>query len=196
MWNDVNLLHTLALAFTSLKYQPDECTRGGIQCFQIHGALYHRTGPLEHDANIRPQFAQIFLYDPEDAIEQQLRTRPGGHVLLQVIDPRLFKELLDMLHECNPFIAIYHTIYERLKDAVAHIPAEQLQVLLIPRMELMCTSGADTQRHNIPIANEVAMVIPDEYGIASHRDIILASRNVAEGCAYQFYIGSPLSSGL
>jgi len=40
------------LAFTSLQYQPDQRTRGGLQCFQIHGALYHRAGPLEHGANI------------------------------------------------------------------------------------------------------------------------------------------------
>ena len=38
-----------ALFFTSLKYSPDERTAQmgpGIQCFQIHGELYHLQGPL------------------------------------------------------------------------------------------------------------------------------------------------------
>ncbi|KAF8421842.1 hypothetical protein EV426DRAFT_507584, partial [Tirmania nivea] len=53
-----------ALAFVSLKYQADQRTQGGLQCFQVHGALYHMTGPLHHAMNMRPQFAQLFLYDP------------------------------------------------------------------------------------------------------------------------------------
>ena len=32
-----------ALAFASVKYQSDQRTVGGLQCFQIHGALYHLT---------------------------------------------------------------------------------------------------------------------------------------------------------
>ncbi|KAF8424288.1 hypothetical protein EV426DRAFT_91467 [Tirmania nivea] len=39
-----------ALAFVSLKYHADSRTVGGIQCFQIHGALYHLTGPLIHSS--------------------------------------------------------------------------------------------------------------------------------------------------
>ena len=39
-------------------------------------------------------------------------------------------------------------------------------MILNPRMELICATGADRRRHNVPIANEVAMIIPDEYSIA------------------------------
>ena len=46
--------HNSALAFTSLNYQPDKRTQGGLQCFQIHGALYHMAGPLEHPATCKP----------------------------------------------------------------------------------------------------------------------------------------------
>ena len=173
-----------ALAFASLKYQPDQRTRGGLQCFQIHGALYHLAGPLQHAANTRPQFAQVFLYDPEDAV-QQLRCRPGGHALSEAIEVVLFQQLLEMLHNCNPFIAMYRTVHERLQEAMANIPEEQLQIILNPRMELICATGAVRRWHNVPVANEVAMIIPDEYGVASVRDIILAYRNSTNDSAYQ-----------
>ena len=52
-------------------------------------------------------------------------------------------------------------------------------------MELVCATGADKRRHNLPVANEVAAIIPDEYGIASCRDIILAHRNYTTKSAYQ-----------
>ena len=173
-----------ALAFVSLKYQPDQRTRGGLQCFQIHGALYHLTGPLQHATNVRPQFAQIFLYDPEDAIEQ-LRIRPGGHALSEAIEVVLLQQLLEMLHSYNPFIAIYRTAHKRMQEVIANVPPEQLRLILNPRMELICATGSDRRRHNVPVANEVAMIIPDEYGIASVRDIVLAYRNSTNESAYQ-----------
>ena len=165
-----------ALAFASLKYTPDQRVRGGLQCFQIYGALYHLTGPLQHAANIRPQFAQVFLYDPEDAVEQ-LRIRPGGPVLSEAIEVVLLQQLLDMLHNCNPFIAIYRTAHERMQDAVANVSQEYLQLILNPRMELICATGTDHRQNNVTVANEVAMIIPDEYGLASVCDIVLVYRN-------------------
>ena len=173
-----------ALAFASLKYQPDERVRGGLQCFQIHGALYHLAGPLQHPTNMRPQFAQVFLYDPEDAIEQ-LRIRPGGHALSEAIEVVLLQQLLEMLHSYNPFIAMYRTAHERMQEAIANVSTEQLRLILNPRMELICATGADQRRHNVPVANEFAMIIPDEYGVASVRDIVLAYRNGGDQSAYQ-----------
>ena len=66
-----------ALAFTSLKYKPDTRIRGGLQCFQIHGALYHMAGPLENSINTKPQYAQLFLYDPQEAITR-IQMSEGG----------------------------------------------------------------------------------------------------------------------
>ncbi|RPA88705.1 hypothetical protein L873DRAFT_1725030, partial [Choiromyces venosus 120613-1] len=57
-----------ALSFTSLKYSPDQRPAqlgSGIQCFQIHGELYHMQGPLNPLPDHQPRFAQLFLYDPQ-----------------------------------------------------------------------------------------------------------------------------------
>jgi len=59
-----------SLAFVSLQYKPDTRTPGGLQCFQIHGALYHHGGPHDHATNVHPQFAEIFVYYPKDTILQ------------------------------------------------------------------------------------------------------------------------------
>lgn len=59
-----------ALSFTSIKYQADMRTANwgpGVQCFQIHGELYHLQGPLQPALHGVPQFAQLFLYDPQYA---------------------------------------------------------------------------------------------------------------------------------
>jgi len=48
---------------------------------------------------------------------------------------------------------------------------------LNPHIELLITKGLDQRRYNLPTTNEVAIIIPDEYREASHRDIILAQQN-------------------
>ena len=51
-------------------------------------------------------------------------------------------------------------------------------------MELICATGADRRQHNVPVVNEVEMIIPDEYGLASMRDIVLAHHNNANESEY------------
>lgn len=44
-------------------------------------------------------------------------------------------------------------------------------------MQLIVEAGADLRRENLPTADDIALLIPDEYGEASFRDIVLAERN-------------------
>ena len=47
------------LAFTSISYNKDErvSLRGGVQCFQIHGELFHFQGPLRPEDGCTLAFA-------------------------------------------------------------------------------------------------------------------------------------------
>ena len=96
-----------------------ECSRI-LQACKIHSALYHLIGPLQHATNAHPQFEQVFLYDLEDSIER-LHNRPGRPVLSEAIEVVLLQQLLNMLHSCNSFIAMYYIIDKRMQDAVANI---------------------------------------------------------------------------
>jgi len=101
-----------ALSFTSLKYSPDNRTALlglEINCFQIHGELYHLQGPLEPQPGEQPKFAQLFLYDPQYAAG----VRPDCHPQL---DEAILERLTCMLHETNPFIGLYKTARERLAE--------------------------------------------------------------------------------
>jgi len=98
--------------------------------------------------------------------------------------------LLEVLHEHNPYIHIYRTAYERLQQAIQTLPANEVRLLLNPRMELVLDQGRDSQRYNIPTFNEVAIIIPNEYSLASHRDIVLAQRNVPDQDQLKFISSS------
>ena len=68
-----------ALSFTSLKYSPDNRAAilgAGVDCFQIHGELYHLQGPLEPEAGQVAKFSQLFLYDPDYAAKIRHDSHP------------------------------------------------------------------------------------------------------------------------
>jgi hypothetical protein len=157
-----------ALAFTSISYNKDTRLdlRGGIQCFQIHGELFHLQGPLRPDDGRTPSFAQLFFYDAEYATNVRVDRHP-------VLDRSVLSELLQILTDHNPFVHLYKTAYERLAEPAS----SQFRLLLNPQMRLIMESGADRRRENLPTSNEVAMILSDEFEGASRRDIVLAVRN-------------------
>ena len=55
----------------------------------------------------------------------------------------------------------------------------------------MLEHGADQRRENIPTADEVSMILPEEYGTAGFRDIVLARRVEGEDDANQFTFIDP-----
>jgi hypothetical protein len=91
------------------------------------------------------------------------------------MNPNTLADLLQMLTDENPFISLYKTARERLQSQ----PASQFQLFLNPQMRLVMESGADRRRENLPTANEVAVVLLDEFTDGSRRDILLAVRHPA-----------------
>ena len=163
-----------ALAFTSISYNKDTrlSPHGGIQCFQIHGELFHLQGPLRARDGRTPSFAQLFFYDPDYATDVRMDQYP-------TLDRTILTDLQDMLTNLNPFISIYKTARERLAESVDG----RYRLLLNPQMRLIMESGADRRRENLPTSHEVAVILSDEFEGASRRDIVLAVRNPQGGDA-------------
>jgi len=163
-WNSI-------FAFTSTLFnrdkRMDEAGRT-FQLFQIHGALYHRQGPLvpageQGDA----RFSQVYLYDPADAA----RVRAG---LAGELDPNLILSLTQMLQVSNPLVQLYLTAQERF--AQISEGEDNCRLILNPQLRLVVERGADLRRENLPTADEVSMILPEEYGSDGFRDIVLAKR--------------------
>ena len=85
--------------------------RGGPNCFQIYGELYHLQGPLEPPADVAPRYAQLYFYDPSYAKDVRLRAHPNTQ-----LDATILQYLTNMLsNERNPFITLYQTVREQLQ---------------------------------------------------------------------------------
>jgi hypothetical protein len=157
-----------------MSYNKDSRTdlQGGIQCFRIQGELFHYQGPLRPGSQETPQFAQLFFYDPDHATDIRARRYTD-------LNRGVLGELNLMLQSCNPFITLYKTADERLReerDSLRGLPMSA-RMVISPQMRLVILSGADRRRENLPTSNEVAAIIPDEYEAGLGRDIILADRD-------------------
>lgn len=60
---------------------------------------------LELDSKDTTQYAQLFFYDPHYAVEVQHRRNPD-------LNSQILETLIKMLHQVNPYINIYKTVYE------------------------------------------------------------------------------------
>jgi hypothetical protein len=76
-----------------------------------------------------------------------------------------------MLTDCNPFITVYKTARKRLANQQT-----DFRILLNLQIYLILESGADCCYKNLPISNEVTVLIPDEYTDASRCDLVLTVR--------------------
>jgi hypothetical protein len=139
---------------------------GGIQVFQIHGALFHRTGPLEELEGQMPTYAQLYFHDPQYAARTRLERNPQ----LQL---KTLLRLNEMLHLVkNPYINIYMMAKDRSRHA-----GSDTQVVLTTGLTLALETGVDRRRENVPTCDEVSLVIPDIAAAETSRPIVLAARN-------------------
>jgi hypothetical protein len=163
-------VYNCAFAFTSVSYKKDTrvSSLAGIQCFQIHGQLFHFHGPLRPAVNEVPSFAQLFFYDPVYATD----LRANG---FSQLDRTILLRLTEMLTDCNPFILLYKTARERLATQQT-----DFRILLNPQLRLVIEAGADRRRENLPTSDEITAIISDEFMDASRRDLVLAVREAGQ----------------
>ena len=163
-WNSI-------FAFTSMWFNMDNRASeigGTFQLFQIQGALYHRQGPLVQAGGLEDaRFSQVYLYDPSEAARTRSAHAPE-------LDANLVRALTMMLHQSNPLIQIYLTVREGFAEISG--TEDNCRLILNPQLHLIVERGADRRRENLPTADEVSTILPEEYGSEGCRDIVLARR--------------------
>jgi hypothetical protein len=78
-----------------------------------------------------------------------------------------------MLYEIkNPYINVYQTARERLRQAGANA-----RIILTSGLTVAIETGADCRRENVPTSDEVSLIILDAAAAKTTRPIVLAARN-------------------
>ena len=122
----------------------------GVPVFRIHGGVYHASGALRPPEGDAPSYAQLYVWDPQEALEERLRRNPKA-------EQATMAALRDELVAMSPFAEAY-----RMMDEVVRQEAETAGARGEPsrdvKMVFANKSHLDKRRYNTPTHNEVAMV--------------------------------------
>ncbi|KAF9472798.1 hypothetical protein BDN70DRAFT_909035 [Pholiota conissans] len=161
-----------AFAFTSLGVseddtinwtQPDEHGHSrpkGPPVFRICKELYHRSGALLPDEGKIAIYSQLYIYEPRAALETRAKNNP-------TLDPVILRDLQAMLLEYHQYVPVYQHAYEILRN---YNDDDDVDI----RLRVM--PGLDRHRYNLPTADEVAVILPDNPS-KEPRDIVLRLRS-------------------
>ena len=100
-----------ALSFTSLGVNEDHSVNGpgrGPPVFHICGDLCHRSGALEPSPGQPPRYAQLYVYEPQDALALRMNINMD-------LRPDVMETLQTLLHESHQYAQMYRHAHEILR---------------------------------------------------------------------------------
>jgi len=122
--------------------------QSGPYCFKIQEELHHLTGALLPYGDYPPTYAQIYILDTAEQLNVR---RANNHNL----NPVVMDNLQTMLLDSHPYIGHYCHAYELIREK----PVEEQKEISI---RLHVNLQQDQRAHNLPIAEEIAVIIPEE----------------------------------
>lgn len=151
------------LAFTSVGVEIDRHTvqETGPASFHIHDTLHHLMGAFIPSKDLQPSYAQLYIYDPQEATDRHFHRNPG-------LQKDILLDLHHILTQHHPYAPIYQQAYKIIR-------ARSLEQHTDIHMCLHLQQGADGRRYNLPTMDEIAAIIPGDgsENVGSHRNIIL-----------------------
>jgi len=147
--------------------------QSGPYCFKIQGELHHLTGALLPHGDHPPTYAQIYILDTAE----QLNVRKLNN---RNLDPVVMDDLQTMLLDSHPYIGYYCHAYELIREK----PVEEQKEISI---RLHVNLQQDQRTHNLPTAEEIAVIIPEEvmHHAIDNRDVVLRARGGQLECISQ-----------
>jgi hypothetical protein len=84
--------------------------------FKINGVVHHRIGTLLPHQGTRPRFAQLYIYDTENEIQNRLSLFESDDNTRVQPDPDTALSLMNMLNENNQLVKAFRYARERIEE--------------------------------------------------------------------------------
>ncbi|EIW56296.1 uncharacterized protein TRAVEDRAFT_150795, partial [Trametes versicolor FP-101664 SS1] len=155
--------YNAALSFVSLGVRVQESINDGRgpYVFRIHGELHHLMGSLLPVPGVTPSYAQLYVYDPDEALQVRVHRNPN-------LSADILTSLESLLRVHHRYAAVYQHAHEILTRE------ESDDALLCLRFD----PATDRRRYNLPTVEELALIIPGTGEEIHHsRDIVLRKRS-------------------
>ena len=123
-----------------------------------HGSVYHMSGSLFPDDPENALYAQVYLYDHNEAVRMRMQSTPFD------LDEHIVSSLQTMMHRINPYVERY----QDMKKMVEKNPAEEIQCRIVVK------ETTDPRTYNKPKVFEPAVIFESKDGVPKpNRDIVV-----------------------
>ncbi|XP_065322977.1 uncharacterized protein LOC135930119 [Gordionus sp. m RMFG-2023] len=161
-----------SLAFASMGAKNDNLLIKGPYCFRVHGQIYHRTSHLYPPNGVSPKYAQLYVLETSQAIENRLLFKENS-----ACDINLLKKLDILIRQINPYAISFKTLNEVEKAGEMKARLENRPISKVNRI-FRRDRANDRRRYNIPTIDEVAMIFNNDDGEPPfQRDVKVYPRN-------------------
>ncbi|KAH1060734.1 hypothetical protein GYH30_004272 [Glycine max] len=134
----------------------------GPPTIRIQGQPCHRIGSLLPMPGKQPKFAQLYIFDMQNEVENRINTM-SQHAAIQ---PHIVSTLSQMMDDHNFHAKSFRMARDRLTDS-------QLDNV---KLRLIAGHEKDGRTYNLPNVSEVAALIVGDFDADSRRDIIVETQ--------------------
>ncbi|XP_019171017.1 PREDICTED: uncharacterized protein LOC109166532 [Ipomoea nil] len=154
--------------FTSMGGKIDRAINNGSAppVFRLHGQNFHLMGSLLPGAGDRPKFAQLYIHDTENEINNRLSAL-GEDDSTTTLHYEIVKDIKDALDENNVLVKSFRMAKMEMESN----PRRDIKIKLIGRR------NKDARTYNLPQVGEVAaLIVGDLDPDMGERDILVESK--------------------
>ncbi|KAF8100728.1 hypothetical protein N665_0218s0066 [Sinapis alba] len=165
----------MVFSFTSLGGKVERSVQAGLgpSMFQLKGENYHLMGSLQPKQGKDAKFSQLYIVDTENEVDNRANCLSSGKDNFTTkkkdkLKPEIIEILMKMLDEVNPYVKQFRSAKDRFKtdpDDAFH-------------MRIVSDRSKDGRTYNIPVASEVAALIPGDFNLdMDNRDFVLQQQS-------------------
>jgi len=156
-------------AFTSMGVDIDRSVNigRGPYVFRINGVVHHRIGSLLPNEGDPAQYAQLYIHDTSNEVQNRLGIYSSETAHDDMPDPEIVQSLIAMLDECNPLVKQFRMARDRLLSPTA--PDVSIR--------LVGTSDTSADRYSLSVVDELAaLIVAGDSSVPRQFDIVVESR--------------------
>nr|XP_025648288.1 uncharacterized protein LOC112743284 [Arachis hypogaea] len=154
--------------FTSLGAKIDRTVAKdkGPRTFILYGKNYHLMGSLIPQEGDHAKFAQLYVFDTHNEIENRISAISGENT--EKVHEDIVRDLKIMLDQHNVLVKAFRMAGQKINgDATSSV-----------KLRLLGKRGNDGRRYNLPSTNEVAALIVGDFDLEkTDRDIVVETRS-------------------
>jgi len=156
-------------AFTSMGGNIDKTINQGEgpYVFRVNGQIHHHIGSLLPEPNKIPKFAELYIFDTKNEIENRLRALTKEEPDRHDLNPAIIKGLQEMLDQHNPLVKIFR----HARDLFEEHKGIDISI------RILGANKGDPIQYEMPYSEDLAMLIVGDITAENYkRDIIVSTK--------------------